>query len=181
LAGSLSPRVRGALTLGSSACERPRQGNSASLNKLLHKTIKKVSGDIEAMRFNTAISAMMILATEIEKTENISVEDFKKFLQILAPFAPHIAEELWHILGEKKSINLSNWPKWDENLIKDEEIKIAVQVNGKVRGEITIATDENEESIKQKAISDEKILKFIAGSEIKKIIYVRNRIVNIVV
>jgi len=181
LAGSLSPRARGALPLGSSACETPLQENFASLEKLLHKTIKKVSEDIEAMRFNTAISAMMILATEMEKIEFIDKSNFKKFLQILAPFAPHISEDIWHSLGEKKSITLSSWPKWDEKLIKDDEIKIVIQVNGKVRAEIMTSADEKEEEIKSKALSYEKIQKFIENKQIKKIIYVKNRLVNIVV
>ena len=180
-AGSLSPRARGALPLGSSACETPRQGNSVELTKLLHKTIKKVGEDIEAMRFNTAISAMMILATEMEKSESVDVKDFKTFLKILAPFAPHITEEIWYKLGEKKTIHNSEWPKWDEKLIKDEEIKIAVQVNGKVRAEMLIGINENEEEVKQKALSYEKVVHFISGKEIKKVIYVKNRLVNIVI
>ena len=133
------------------------------------------------MRFNTAISAMMILATEMEKAENISVEDFKNFLKILAPFAPHITEEIWQTLGEKKSINLSVWPKWDKKLIEDTEVKIAVQVNGKVRAEIMINVEEREEEIKQRALDNEFVLKFIGDKEIKKVIYVKNRLINIVI
>jgi leucyl-tRNA synthetase len=155
--------------------------SSASLVKLLHKTIKKVSEDIENMYFNTAISAMMILATEMEKAKSISSQDYKKFLQILAPFAPYMVEELWSMLGEKKSINFSSWPKWDENLIKDEEIKIVVQINGKVRAEIMIQADDNEEIIKQKTLANEAVLRHRAGRDVKKIIYVKNRLINIVI
>ncbi|MBU1728016.1 class I tRNA ligase family protein [Patescibacteria group bacterium] len=154
---------------------------SLSFKKLLHKTIKKVGEDIETMRFNTAVSAMMILTTEMEKSENIDPKDFKKFLQILAPFAPHISEEIWNLLGEKKSINLSKWPKWDEKLIKDEEIKIVVQINGKVRDEILIKVNEDEEDIKKKAIESQAIRRFIQNREIKRIIYVKNRLINVVV
>ena len=154
---------------------------NSSFLKLLNKTIKKVGQDIKDMHFNTAISAMMILATEMEKVEKIHKEDFKKFLQILAPFAPHVAEEIWHDLGEKKSIHLSVWPKYDKNLIKDDEIKIAVQVNGKVRAEMMIQVDESEEDIKKKAIRNEAVLRFMIGIEPKKIIYVKNRLINIVV
>jgi len=150
------------------------------LPKILNKTIKKVSEDIEAMRFNTAISAMMILATEMEKAENVDKEDYKKFLKILAPFAPHIAEELWAILGEKKSINLADWPVWDENLLKDEELKIVVQVNGKVRAEMMVQVDEAEEYIKKKVLELEQVKKFTKDQEIKKVIYVKNRLINIV-
>ena len=153
--------------------------------KLLHKTIKKVSEDIEEMRFNTAISSLMILATEMEsafaRDFGVTSQDYKLFLQILYPFAPHVAEELWSILGEKKSINLSIWPKWDENLIKDEEVKIIVQINGKVRSEISVPAEEIEENVKNKALSDAVILKYIEGKEIKRTVYVKNRLINIVI
>ncbi|MEI8174652.1 MAG: class I tRNA ligase family protein [bacterium] len=148
--------------------------------KLLHKTIKKVSEDIEEMRFNTAISSMMILATEMEKAEYVSAQDFKMFLQILSPFAPHVTEELWSMLGEKKSINLSAWPKWDESLIKDEEVKIVIQINGKVRSEIMIQVEASEDDVKKKVLVDETISRHMAGKEIKRFIYIKNRLVNIV-
>ncbi len=176
-----------------------------SLIKSLHKTIKKVSEDIESMRFNTAISAMMILATEMDKIQGkilspqkgqtLSLEDYKKFLQILAPFAPHVTEELWQQLGGKRSdlkgvqgpilrsqnsIHISDWPKWDEKLIKDEEIKIAVQVNGKVRGEIMISSNNNEDEVKKKALENQAILKYVNGQNITKTIYVKNRLINII-
>jgi len=170
---------------------------SQSLEKLLHKTIKKVSEDIENMRFNTAISAMMILATEIEKVLEgkalnpqkglalgvpaLTLENFKMFLQILAPFAPHITENIWSSLKEKGSIHLSNWPKWDENLVKDQEIKIAVQINGKVRTEILIQIDEKEEEVKKIAFANEIVLKYVPDGKAKKIIYVKNRIINVLI
>jgi leucyl-tRNA synthetase len=156
-----------------------RHGPNFLISKLLSKTIKKVSEDIEEMRFNTAISSLMILATEMEK-EEVSLEDYKKFLIIFSPFAPHVAEELWSTLGEKKSIHLSAWPKWDESLMEDEEIKIVVQINGKVRAEITIKTDETEDQVKEKALKNEVIIRHVAGQEIKKIIYVKGRLINIV-
>ncbi len=171
--------------------EYPRSGGGGSIfpprpsatpqegNKFLHKTIKKVSEDIEAMRFNTAISSMMVLVNEMEKS-GVRKEEYKKFLQILAPFAPHIAEELWNAIGEKKSISLSEWPKWDKSLIHDEEIKIAVQVGGKVRGEILIQSGDTEEAIKAQALAHESVIKHTQGQEIKKVIYVKNRLINIV-
>ncbi|MFA6256774.1 MAG: alpha/beta fold hydrolase [Candidatus Paceibacterota bacterium] len=155
-------------------------GSNSSLPKLLNKTIKKVSEDIETMSFNTAISSLMILATEMEKAPSISKDDYKKFLQILSPFAPHIAEEVWASLAEKKSINLSVWPEWDEALVKDDEIKIAVQINGKVRAEIMIEIQDNEEKIKKQALGDPAVLRHVAGQEVRKIIYVKNRLINIV-
>ena len=102
-------------------------------------------------------------------------------MQILAPFVPHITEELWNIIGEKKSINLSSWPKWDEKIITDEEIKIVIQINGKVRGEIMIRTDEAEEAIKEKALSNSDVQKYLENRGIGRVIYVKNRLINIVV
>ncbi len=156
-----------------------KKNSSEDVVKLLHKTIKKVSEDIEEMHFNTAISTMMILANEMDKS-GVSLKDYKKFLQILSPFAPHMTEELWTMLGEKKSINLAAWPVWDKNLIQDEEIKIAVQVNGKVRAEIVISVDEKEEVVKQKVLENENVLKYTSGKDVRKVIYVKNRLINIV-
>ena len=193
-AGSLSPLASGALTLGSSACETPRQENSTMLVKLLHKTIKKVSEDIEEMHFNTAISTMMILATEMEKADELTAESYKLFLQILSPFAPHVTEEWWQKLyphptsplsrGRRKegvSIHLSDWPKWEENLIKDEAVKIMIQINGKVRGEIMIQAGDLEEDIKKQALENHTVLRYLEGKDVQKVIYVKNRLINIVV
>ena len=163
-------------------CNKPEVSvNNKSLDQILHKTIKKVTEDIEAMRFNTAISSMMILANEMEKSTEVSLAHYKMFLQILAPFAPHMSEELWDMLGEKKSIHLSLWPEWDATLIVDEEVRIAIQINGKVRAEISIGVEEDEETIKKKALGNEAILKHIAGQEPKRVIYVKNRLINIVI
>ena len=154
---------------------------SASLQTLLHKTIKKIGEDIESMSFNTAISSMMVLVNEMEKSESINEKDFKLFLQILAPFAPHITEEIWANLGEKKSIHKSPWPKWDKKKIIDDTAKIAVQVNGKVRSEIIVGNNTTEEKVKDIALKDKNIISWIEGKIIKRVIYVRGRIVNIVV
>ncbi|MFA6251492.1 MAG: class I tRNA ligase family protein [Candidatus Paceibacterota bacterium] len=153
---------------------------SASFQTLLNKTIKKVSEDIESMSFNTAVSSMMVLVNEMEK-QDVDKKDFKIFLQILAPFAPHITEELWNMLGEKQSINKSKWPKWDEKKIIDDKIKIAVQINGKVRTEIMVSKDMSEGEIKPLVLKDQKIISWMEGKEIKKFIYVPNRIINIVI
>lgn len=158
-----------------------RQTVSASFQTLLHKTIKKIEEDIEAMSFNTAVSSMMILVNEMEKAESINEKDFKMFLQILAPFAPHIAEEIWQKLGEKKSIHKSPWPKWDKNKIVDDIITIGVQINGKVRTEISISKEMEENEVKTLVLKDKKVLEWIGESEVKRIIYVKGRIVNIVV
>ena len=147
---------------------------------LIEKAVKKVSYDIEVMKFNTAISTLMIFTNEIGKYDFISQGVYEKFLKLLSPFAPHLTEEIWSNLKHKDSIHLSYWPKWDENLIKDEAIKIMVQINGKVRAEIFAQADEKEEDVKKKAFLNENISKYIAEKDIKKIIYVKNRLINIV-
>jgi leucyl-tRNA synthetase len=157
--------------------------SKAAFDTMLNKTIKKVSEDIEEMKFNTAISAMMIFVNEVGKNEFISQIAYEKFLQILAPFAPHITEEIYFNLQRtvlKNSIHLSSWPKWDKNLIQDDEIKIAVQINGKVRTEIMIKTDDSEEEIKKQVVLNEVVLKHLSNQSIKKVIYVKNRLINIV-
>jgi leucyl-tRNA synthetase len=152
-----------------------------NIEKILHKTIKKISEDIESMSFNTAISSMMIFLNEAEKVQNISKDNFKKFLQILAPFAPHVTEELWYKLGEKSSIHKSKWPVWDPKKIVDDEVKIAVQVNGKVRAEMVITAGMSEEDVKIKAYENEAIRSWVEGKEVKRVIYVPMRLINIVV
>jgi leucyl-tRNA synthetase len=147
----------------------------------LHKTIKKISEDIEEMRFNTAVSALMICSSAFEKEEKVNRADYEKFLQLLAPFVPHVAEELWHVLGNKKSIHLSPWPAFDKKLVKDQQIKIAVQVNGKVRAEILIAPEATEEEVKTLALQNDSVMRSIGGSEPKRMIYVKNRLLNIVI
>ena len=157
--------------------------SKAAFDTMLNKTIKKVSEDIEEMKFNTAISAMMIFVNEVGKNEFISQIAYEKLLQILAPFAPHITEEIYFNLQKtvlKNSIHLSSWPKWDKNLIQDDAIKIAVQINGKVRTEIMIKTDDSEEEIKKQVVLNEVVLKHLSNQSIKKVIYVKNRLINIV-
>lgn len=149
--------------------------------KVLHKTIKKVTDDIHNFSFNTSISAMMILLNEMEKEDYIKKDDFKKFLQILAPFASHSTEELWYMFGEKKSIHLSTWPKFDPKMLIEDTYTVAIQINGKVRGEIELLNSDSEADIRAKAVLVPKVVPFLKGLEIKKIIIVPKRIINIVV
>ena len=149
-------------------------------NTSIHKTIKKVAGDIERLKFNTAISSMMILVNDIESV-GVSSDDYKKFLQILAPFAPHMTEELWREFGEKESIHLSTWPEYDESKIRDEKIKIMIQINGKIRDEIMIDNGADEEEVKKLALSQPKVVEKLVGAEPKNIIYIAGRLVNIVI
>jgi leucyl-tRNA synthetase len=124
---------------------------------------------------------MMVLINDMEKQESISTKDFKIFLQILAPFAPHITEELWTMFGEKKSIHQSPWPAWDKKKIIDQTITIGVQVNGKVRAELEIDSTMSEDQVTDLALHHANVQTWLAGKEIKRIIYVAGRLVNIVV
>jgi leucyl-tRNA synthetase len=151
-----------------------------TLEKVLHKTIKKVTDDIQTFSFNTAVSSMMILLNEIEKSETISGADMKSFLKLLAPFAPHITEELWSSLGEAESIHLAPWPTFDQSKTVDTEFTIAVQINGKVRGSLVVSRDESEESIKEKAFALPQIAKYLEGQDIKKVVYIAGKIISVV-
>ncbi|NTU66491.1 MAG: leucine--tRNA ligase [Candidatus Moranbacteria bacterium] len=151
------------------------------IQSLLHKTIKKVTADIEDFHFNTAVSQLMILANAMEKETVIFKDEYGKFLILLSPFAPHIAEELWSRIGNDKSIFLESWPEYDAELAKDEEAEVVIQVNGKVRDKMTVSADMDEEEMKALAIASEKVQAHISGKEIRKIIVVKGRLVSIVV
>ncbi len=152
-----------------------------NLTNLIHKTIKKVSEDIESMKFNTAISTLMVLTNEMEKQEKLSVTDYKSLIILLSPFAPHLAEELWKGIGSKKSISLEEWPSYDKTLISEETINLIVQINGKVRDKIKVASGISEEQAKEKAFELEKIKQWLSNKEIKKVIFVPNKLINIVI
>ncbi|MGB4943168.1 MAG: class I tRNA ligase family protein, partial [Candidatus Moraniibacteriota bacterium] len=154
---------------------------SKSFENRLNKTIKKVTEDIAELKFNTAISALMILVNEMGEEVNIPEKHFKTTLILLAPFAPHMTEELWSMLGEKKSIFLAPWPKYDSRKIREETKTIGVQVNGKVRGTIDLAVDATEAEAKALALADPKIQAQIEGKQVRKCIYVPGRILNFVV
>ena len=148
--------------------------------RLLNQTIKKVGDDIETFNFNTAISAMMIFVNHLIKQDDRPKSVVEKFVLILAPFAPHIAEELWQRLGRKDSLAYEPWPEYDKELIKEKEIELAIQVNGKIKDRIVVAADADEGQIKQKALTSEKVIAAMAGKEPKKIIVIKSRLVNIV-
>lgn len=153
-----------------------------AVEKLLHKTIKKVTHDIENLHYNTAIAAMMTAINTLEKeTGAVSKEMLGQFIQLMAPITPHVAEEIWELLGNKKSIFKSSWPKFDEALAKDDEVTIGIMINGKVRDEITISPDEDEKSVIEKTLKQENVRKWLDGKDPKKTIYVPGKIVTIVV
>lgn len=158
-----------------------KNGYSEKLESLIHKTIKKVTEDIDTMKFNTAVSALMILLNNFEEQEQITKDDYRTFLILLNPIAPHITEELNEKYALGEAICKSSWPKYDIAKTVDQEKKIAVQVNGKVRATITININEDEESIKEKALTAENVKNHTAGKEIVKVIIIKGKIVNIVV
>lgn len=146
-----------------------------------HKTIKKVTEDIEGFRFNTAISQLMIFINEAYKTEVLPRQAMENFVQLLAPLAPHIAEELWQRLGYQESITYAAWPTYDESLTVDAEAEIVIQVNGKIVCRANVAADADEEAMQQKAMSLTNVQDAIAGKTVRKVIAVKGRLVNIVV
>lgn len=159
--------------------EGDKESDEATL-KILHKTIKKVTDDIENMRFNTGISAMMVMNNEIIGKKKVAKETALAFAKLLAPYAPHAAEEIWAQLGNKESLTYAQWPTYDEALVKDDTITMAVQVNGKTRTTIDVPADISKEDFMELAKADEKVSKFLTGEIIKEI-YVPGKICNIVV
>lgn len=155
-------------------------GFTESLEVLQNKTIKKIEYDLTHMGYNTAISSLMILANAYDSLDNITKEDYRLLITLLNPFAPHITEELNEKLGFSP-ICEGNWPQYDEEKIVEDTKEIAVQVNGKVRGTIEINIEDDENSIKEKALDNENVNKHIEGKEIVKIIVIKGKIVNIVV
>ena len=147
----------------------------------LHMTIKKVGDDIEAMKFNTAVSSLMVCLNEIEKAKSVSRDSYLVFLQLLAPFAPHITEELHEKLGEAGSIHQKKWPKFDDKRLSKEEFTIVVQVNGKVRGKFVAPKDATKEEVLEIALGLPKVKEYVDGKNMAKTIHIINKLLNIVV
>ena len=154
---------------------------SDKLRSLMHKTIKKVSDDIESMKFNTAIAAMMTLLNEIYNVGSITKKEFRDLLIILNPFAPHVTEELYQMIGCEGVLDEQEWVTYDEALCKDDTIEIVCQINGKVKSKLTIPTDAAKDDVIALAKGDEAIVKATEGKNIVKEIYVPNKLVNLVV
>lgn len=154
---------------------------SDKLRSLMHKTIKKVSDDIESMKFNTAIAAMMTLLNEIYNVGSITKKEFRDLLIILNPFAPHVTEELYQMIGCEGVLDEQEWVTYDEALCKDDTIEIVCQINGKVKSKLTIPTDAAKDDVIALAKADEAIVKATEGKNIVKEIYVPNKLVNLVV
>lgn len=149
--------------------------------KMMHKAIKKVTSDIEEMKFNTSVAEFMKMTNEFYKDKMINKAEYKTFLQLLNPFAPHITEELFSILGEKSTINETPWPKYDETKTIDDEIEIPVQINGKLKAVVLVSKEATQEEIKKVVDNNETIQNILNGKQVIKEIYVKGKIYNIVV
>lgn len=153
---------------------------NTALERVYHQTVKKVTEDIENLRFNTAIAQMMIFVNEVYKAPNVPQEYLENFLKLLNPFAPHLTEELWEFLGHQGTIAYEPWPTYDEAKIIHDEVTIIVQVNGKLRDRLIVARDTDAKELENLALSNERIQGFFKGMTVQKVIVVPNKLVNIV-
>jgi leucyl-tRNA synthetase len=166
--------------LAGKVSEDAERGNR-ELERALHAAIKKVTQAVTDLRFNTAIAEMMVFVNEATKAPKVPRDWFEAFVKLLAPFAPHVAEELWQRLGHTQTIAFEPWPTFDEGKLARDTIVIAVQVNGKLRGQIEVPADAGEDAIRAAAKVDEKVVPFLEGKSIRREIYVKGKLVNLVV
>lgn len=161
--------------------EQKEIDENKNLERLYHETVKNVTNDYEKLSFNTAISHLMVLVNAMYKESVIPKEYMEGLVKMLNPICPHITEELWNMLGHDRTIAYEPWPVYDEAKLVQTEFDIAVQVNGKLRGTITISVEDTEEVIKEKALSNENVKRHTEGKELVKVIVIKNKIVNVVV
>lgn len=152
-----------------------------SVGTLLHQTIKTVTHSLETLKMNTGVAALMTLTNELDRLEQVATSDYKTLLQLLAPFAPHMAEELWSDLGQSESIHLSEWPKYDESKLVAGEATFAVQINGKLRGTFVASTEVKEAEALEIAKALPEVAKWLQGGEVSKVIFVPKKLINLVV
>ncbi|MGG7621077.1 leucine--tRNA ligase [Bacillus coreaensis] len=160
--------------------EKVQSVDSSSLEKVYHQTVKKVTEDFEGLRFNTAISQLMVFINEAYKTPVLPKDFVEGFVKLLAPICPHIAEELWSKLGHSESISYEAWPAFDEAKLVDDEVEIVVQINGKVKAKLMVPSDANKEALEQIAMDDTTVKEQIDGKTVRKVIAVPGKLVNIV-
>jgi leucyl-tRNA synthetase len=153
---------------------------TAEQQRLLARTVAGVTEDIEAMRFNTAISKLMIFARDINRDAPLARRAAESFVLLLSPFAPHLSEELWERLGHSRSLAAGPWPQADEALLEEAVVTLAVQVNGKRRDEIEVPADADEETIRRTALASPHVARHLGGREPKRVIVVPGRLVNVV-
>jgi leucyl-tRNA synthetase len=161
------------------------QTPNSELRYEMNRVIKKVTEDLEGFHFNTAIAALMeyinFLYKYEDKGSSLYGNAIEMLLILLSPFAPHVCEELWHKIGKKESVFKTPWPSYDDAALKKEEALVVVQINGKVRGRINVPVDISQEEVEQLALTDKKIAEWLSGKSIKKMVYVQNKILNMVV
>lgn len=155
--------------------------NDGKLTKVYNQTVKKVTDDFERMHFNTAISQLMVFVNEAYKADVLPVEYMEGFVKMIAPLMPHLAEELWSQFNESETITYQPWPTYDEKALVEDEVEMIVQVNGKVRAKIKMAKDADNKDVEDAALANEHVHSFVDGKDVKKVIVIPNRIVNIVV
>ncbi len=164
--------------------ENAADEESEDLKRVIHRTTKKVTDDLESLSFNTAVAAMMEAVNDLYKLKAsapLSKRSVETLLQLLAPFAPHITEELWAQLGHEESIHTSQWPAYDEKYLTSDNMTVVIQINGKVRAQLAVATSASQEEIVEKAKADERVAGYLNGQEPKKVIYVPGKLVSFVV
>lgn len=149
--------------------------------QVVHKTVKKVGGDIEEMKFNTAVSQLMIAVNEVTKLGGIDKSLLEKLVLVLAPLAPHLAEEIWEKIDGEGSIFEASWPEYDEDKIKEEEVEIVVQVNGKVRDRLKMKSGSSKIEVEAEAVKREQVGKWLVGQEVKKVVFVEDKLINFVI
>ena len=154
---------------------------SKDLEVAIHQTIKKVTEDYENLKFNTAIASLMSLSNDMRAAGKITKADFRTYIILLNPVAPHLTEELWEMAGFEGKLNQTSWPSYDEKKLVKDEFEMPVQINGKVRGKVIMPIDANKDDALEAAKNDSNIKNHIADKEIRKIIYVPGKILNIVV
>ena len=154
--------------------------NDGKLDYLYNYSIKKITADFETLKFNTAISQMMVLTNEFYKSEKLYVPYLEGFIKTLACIAPHLGEEIWSILGHKELIDFVSWPSFDESKIVLDTVNVAISVNGKLRATLEVKKDLENEEVERLALELEAIKRHTEGKQIKKVIVVKNKIVNIV-
>lgn len=160
---------------------QPPIASQQNLLALFHQTLKKVTEDIEHFKFNTGVSALMICASRMEEEAWLPRTLYANFLILLAPFAPHIAEELWHALGQKRSIFLARWPRYDAELARSETTRLTVQVNGKVRAVLVVPLGSSEKSVQRLALQDPNVKAHLKSQSVRKVIYIPDKVLNLVV
>jgi leucyl-tRNA synthetase len=173
--------LNGKIVTGADAAEQTKSAQSDSFKRTWHRSIKKITEDYEALRFNTAISQLMIFVNDAYKTELLPMQAMLHFVQLLSPIAPHIAEELWERLGQTTSLTYAAWPTYDEAWIEENEVEIVVQVNGKIIDRVAISRDLEETAMQELAQNLDKVQDALAGKTIRKVIVVKGKLVNLVI